>query len=336
MVCWFSKLSAMRVRARVILSLAVCAAILGAFACGGGNDPDTPSGTAETHPPTASGTPTERALTSLDLPVKIAVSLPIFEDFVRQAAGDHAEVFSIVPPGVDPRTYEPTAEDAERIAGVLFFYVNGLGLDDHIQDWIEEHRDERSFVIPFGPNVRSPTAEGYADEAGDEAHLYLDPDLAAIYVAIVADEFTIYDEVNRAFYDERFRGEVASLKGLANDLAGRLEAIPDQRRLIVGRSESLTHIGRRFALSIVALASDAPATEADADTIARLTSEVSAQNVPAVFGEFGHDNSLIEEVARQGSVELCILYTDIGDETVVSYEAMTRANVDELIRCLGE
>lgn len=302
---------------------------------GGGDSPNRTPGLTDISS-SATATPSERALTRLDLPARVAVTLPVFEGFVRQAAGDHAEVFSIVPPGVDPRTYELTVQDIERLRGVKFFFVNGLGLDDHLRQAFEEYQDEGSYIVPFGPNVRSPTASGqYADEARDEAHLWLDPDLAAIYVAIVADEFAIYDEVNSSFYDGLFRESVAILKMLGSELASDVETIPDERRQIVASSEAVTHIARRLGLSVLATASGAGPGEASADTIQRLVSVVRREALPAVFGEIGYDNSLMEQVAVDAGVPLCMLHTDIDTGMSSGYADLMRDNAVELVNCLG-
>lgn len=316
-----------------VLTLAIAGAAAG---CGSGNsETETPSPSPASS--SATGSPlTERPLTSLDLPVSIVVTLPVFEDFVRQAGGEHAEVFSVVPEGVDPRTYELTAADIEHVAGATFLYVNGLGLDDHLHRAFEQHMGERAYLVPFGPNVRSPTVSGaYADDAGDEAHLWLDPDLAAVYVAIVADEFVIYDEVNRSFYDGRFRAAIDDLHAFGAELASDLDAIPEDRRTIVARSEAVTHIARRFGLGLEGTALTGDTQESLDHTVQRLAQLVEDQGLPAVFGEFGHDNFLIQEVADTTGVEMCTLYTDIADGSLESYEDLMRANAAELIRCLG-
>lgn len=326
-----------RLRPLSIVAASFAVALALAAACGGNEDvhETTPLSPSPIIAQPGAGTP--RSPTSLELPTRIAVSLPVFEDFVRQAAGDHATVFSFVPPGVDPREYELTDEDIAKLADVTFFYVNGLGIDDHIQRTIEANKVGRYFVIPFGPNVRSPTdSPKYADEAGDEPHLWLDPDLAAVYVAIVADEFVIYDGVNRSYYNERFSESRTYLKELAAELARQVSVVPDERRKLVAHSEAVSHIARRFGLELLGTVEDGPTGETEEQTVERLAALVRSEGVPAVFAEYGHDDAIIAAVAAEAGVELCVLYTDIASEDLLGYEEMVRANVAEIIRCLGE
>lgn len=320
-----------------VLVLLVLGALALIFGCDDGDSGVVASPSADgIESPSVSPSPT-RHLTSLDLPVRVAVTLPIFEDFARVAAGDHGEVFSLVPEGEDPQTYELTQSDLDRLSGVFFFFVNGLGLDSHLQEQIEANRDERSFVIPFAPNVRSPTESGLtAEQAMDEAHLWMDPDLAAIYVAIVADEFVIYDEVNRNYYDERYLAERMSLGALATELAAEIAAaVPEEQRRLVTYSDALTHLARRFDIEIVATARPISDSETEDEIIDRLVQVVENEDIPGVVAEFGHDDSILQAVASRTGIPVCTVHTDVADGTLKDYEALMRANVAEVIRCLG-
>jgi ABC-type Zn uptake system ZnuABC Zn-binding protein ZnuA len=314
--------------------LVLLTAIVSVGACADDAD-EVPSPSPSTQPTKDVASPTQRPRTQLDLPVRVAVTLPIFEDFVRMAAGENADAFSLVPVDAAPETYNLTPADIADMEGVKFFYVNGLGLDDHIEDMIEVNRGELSYVVPFAPNVASPTLRGStAQEAKDEAHLWLDPDLAAVYVAIIADEFVIYDEVNRAFYDESFRTAAADLNAFADAMDAEIATIPENRRKIVAFSDALTHLARRFGLTIVGTVESASdETGAAAQRLAQL---VQNEGVPAVFAEYGHDASVLKQVASTAGVPICTLFTDVASDDVPDYASLMRANIDELLRCLAE
>lgn len=61
----------------------------------------------------------------------VAVTTEIIADFVNRVGGDRVEAFSIVPPGGDPHSYEPTPGDARRVAGADVAFTNHLLLEDH-------------------------------------------------------------------------------------------------------------------------------------------------------------------------------------------------------------
>ncbi|MDO8615342.1 MAG: metal ABC transporter substrate-binding protein [Dehalococcoidia bacterium] len=276
-----------------------------------------------------------------DLPIRVAVTLPLFADFAREIGGKNVEVFSLFPAGADPHTYELTPEDISRIPEADVFFVNGLGLDTAVQELIEQNRKETAKVIPFGPNVPSPQAglQGNvnlkADEAGDNLHLWLDPVIARSYVDLMADVFMIVDRVNEAFYRGNLAAYGDSLFGLDDEIKAQVMGIPEKSRRIVTYHDSFIHFANRYGLEVAAFAVSTPGEDPGPEDVDRLKKVIGGEGAPGVFGEVGFDNSVLEQIAAEAGVQMCTLYSDIQDESVPTYIGMMRADLAELVRCLG-
>jgi anchored repeat ABC transporter substrate-binding protein len=61
----------------------------------------------------------------------VVVTTEIIADLVRQVAGERAEVVTVVPPGGDPHSYEPTTADARKVAIADVAFTNHLLLEEH-------------------------------------------------------------------------------------------------------------------------------------------------------------------------------------------------------------
>jgi ABC-type Zn uptake system ZnuABC Zn-binding protein ZnuA len=70
-------------------------------------------------------------------PLNVVVTMPFFPSMVETVGGERVEVQSIVPPGVDAHTYQPSPGDARMIADADLIFVNGLGLEGFLDDLIE-------------------------------------------------------------------------------------------------------------------------------------------------------------------------------------------------------
>jgi len=276
-----------------------------------------------------------------DLPIRVAVTLPLFAEFAREIGGKNVEVFSLFPAGADPHTYELTPEDIGRIPEADVFFVNGLGLDTAAQELIEQNRKATAKVIPFGPNLPSPQAglQGNvnlkADEAGDNLHLWLDPVSARSYADLVADVFMIVDRVNEAFYRANLAAYGDSLSGLDDEIKTQVMGIPEKNRRIVTYHDSFIHFANRYGLKVAAFAVATPGENPGPEDVDRLTRVIGEEGPPGVFGEAGFDNSVLERIAAESGVQMCSLYSDIQDESVPTYIEMMRADLAELVRCLG-
>jgi ABC-type Zn uptake system ZnuABC Zn-binding protein ZnuA len=282
-----------------------------------------------------------REPTELELPIRVAVTLPLFEDFVRAAGKENVEVVSVVPSGGSPHDYDPPPEAVRRLSANRFFFYNGLDLDGRVTEAVEESVGDETFVVPFAPNIRSPRGTELgnpdltAEQAGDNPHLWLDPVLAYLYVEVVADEFTIYDGIRQAFYNDNFAAYRDEMVQLRDELSAEIEKIQPAKRKLVTYHNSFDHFARRFGLEVSGFAVAQLGATPDVAAIDALVGKLEAEGIPAVFAEQGYDRRVMEGIASRAGVDVCTLYSDTLPDGVDTYAEMMRRNVAEMVRCLG-
>ena len=149
---------------RLMAALMALALLFAAAACSddkGGEEPQ----------PTASGSGTEQAPTSLqEMPKTPAVSVVtttnIVADWVENVGGDNVDVFSLVPVGADPHTFQPGAKDVARIADADLVLSVGLGLEQAwLKDLMENAARDPSSIVEVGEIVDPiEFGEGHSEE----------------------------------------------------------------------------------------------------------------------------------------------------------------------------
>ena len=65
--------------------------------------------------------------------LRVVATLAPFADWARQVGGERVSVTQLVPTGVDPRTWEPSATDLQHLSEADVVLFNGLGLEP----WLE-------------------------------------------------------------------------------------------------------------------------------------------------------------------------------------------------------
>ena len=80
----------------------------------------------------ASGTSNPTAMAPM---VRVVATTNIVADWVKNIGGNHVEVFSLVPTGVDPHSFQPGAKDVAKIADADLVLSVGLGLEE---SWLKE------------------------------------------------------------------------------------------------------------------------------------------------------------------------------------------------------
>src|SRR3989304_6063269 len=92
-------------------------ALLSASACGGDGGGGSQAGGAP-EPPRGG--------------LKIVATTPQIAALARQVAGDGAQVRAIIPQGVEPHQFEPTAGDLAELNGADLILRHGVGLDNFL------------------------------------------------------------------------------------------------------------------------------------------------------------------------------------------------------------
>ena len=100
----------------------------------------------------------------------------ILADVVRNVAGDHAEVSSLVPVGADQHGFVPTPRDLTTVAEADVVFINGAGWEESLLDAVESAGEGGNIVnasacvgvLPSGAGMGHDD-DDHADEHADDA-----------------------------------------------------------------------------------------------------------------------------------------------------------------------
>ena len=83
----------------------------------------------------------------------------------------HGEVLTIIPAGVEPHTYEPTAADIADLSDIDIFIALGIGFD-HIEDPVLAAIPDDAVVLSIPPIIGSDEIIGLHDEDSDDKDMH--------------------------------------------------------------------------------------------------------------------------------------------------------------------
>ena len=290
--------------------------------------------------------------------LRVVTSTVVLADLIQQVGGDRVEVMTIVPPGADPHTYQPTPGDVQKILGANVAIWNGLGFDEGAERLVAAQTIPGLTVATLAEGIEpirelpagheGETAEEHAahadeDEQGDEhgddheagnPHLWLDPTLAMRYVQTIRDTLVQADAANAATYEQNAARYLAQLGELDAWALQQIDQIPLERRKLVTFHDAFPYLARRYNLELVGVVLRSPGREPSAQEIAALVNEMQAYGIPAVYAEPQFNARILELAARDAGVQVRRLYSDTFDSQVGSYLDMMRFNVTSLVEGL--
>ena len=106
------------------------------------------------------------ALTPVDLAegsrLQVVASTNIIADVVAKVGGDSIDIFSLIPIGADPHSFEPTPRDLVLLNEAHVIFVTGLGLEEQVEPIIDS-LDSEGVMVSVNTGVDT-------SKLGDEIH----------------------------------------------------------------------------------------------------------------------------------------------------------------------
>jgi ABC-type Zn uptake system ZnuABC Zn-binding protein ZnuA len=269
--------------------------------------------------------------------IDVVATTTVFADLVHQVGGSNVNVTSLVPPGGEVHTFDPTPDDLARVADADLVVMNGLGLDDWLGAVVRDSGTDAPIV------KLAEDLEGVEYLAGDEhegeainPHLWLDVSNGIRYVEQIAEQLATVDPAHAAEYEAGTATYTERLRALDTSVREQINTIPEQDRKIVSFHEAFPYFANAYGLEIVGTVIDAPGQDPSAGEIADLIEAIRSSGARAVFSEAQFNPELAKTIADEAGVKVeSSLYNDsLGPPPADTYEGMIRWDVDKVVEAL--
>ena len=303
---------------RRLLCATLSIIVLFAAACGGVIRPPTPGGK-----------------------LQVVATFSVVADLVRNVGGDPAEVTTLVGPGRDTHTFEPSPAEARALSAATLIFEDGLGFETWLDDLYQASGSRATrVVVTDGIEPRTAT-EG--DEAGQpDPHVWHSVPNAVQMVKNIREALAEADPANAAAYQANADQYIGELQALDAWVFEQVRSLPGDRRKLVTTHDTFGYFAARYGFEVVGavLPTSTEGASPSAKELAALVEAVKAQGVPAVFAENVSSNTLLNQVAAEAGVNVVAsLYTDAlgppGSEGD-TYVKMMRYNVTTVVNALGD
>ncbi|NTW45710.1 MAG: zinc ABC transporter solute-binding protein [Candidatus Moranbacteria bacterium] len=297
----------------------------------------------------------------IDRPVVVTTLFPLY-DMARFVGGDDADVSLLLPPGIEPHSFEPTPADIVRIGEADVFVYTGDAMEPWAKDVLSGtgrrdllavdasegiamrvgsdgdehgHEGEEGMDQEDDADADLEEEEGHHhDHGGLDPHIWLDFDNAAVMVRHVAAALSEADPSHAAAYADRAEKYVSGLSDLDRAYRDGL-AVCKSRTIVYGGHYAFGYLAARYGLSYEAAQGFSPDAEPTAKDLARLVGQVRRERLSAVFAEELSSPKIAETIAAETGAtvfELDAAHNLTRDEAEhsVSFFDIMRRNLDTL------
>lgn len=243
--------------------------------------------------------------------IQAAVTLLPQAEMVKAVGGNLVDVMVIVPPGVEPHTYEPSASTLIALEKTDVYFKIGNGLMP-----FEDKLTEK--VVALNPDIMIvDTSEGVPvihgsdpdSPAGNDPHIWLSPANARIMVENIAGGLIRIDPDNAAYYEGNARQYIARIDALDEKIKKEMNTSPG--RTIVVTHPAWSYFARDYGIEQISIESEGK--EPTARDIEAVVTLARQRNISVVFVEPQYSARSAEVIAEEINGSVVIIDPLAGD-----------------------
>ena len=297
-----------------------------------------------------SGTTTEETTveeTTVDK-INVLATTPMLGDFLNEIGGANINLTILMPPEADPHTYDPSPQDAAKIAEAdLVFYVGLKYEPSALMKLIENTSNTESVLVEVGEYINPiefseeghddhDDEEGHDDHDDEEGHegheghdhgsedphFWFDPARVSMAVELMINKLIELDPSNEVAYKTSGDAYIKELNQLDTTISKLIETIPSENRKIITTHESLGYLEAKYGLEVLStiIPSLSSANEISPAQLAGVLDVIEDNNVQVMFIEAEAPSVYGETIAQEADIKVV---TGLWVETLKENQSYT-------------
>jgi zinc/manganese transport system substrate-binding protein len=269
--------------------------------------------------------------------LKVATSFSVLGDMVKQVGGDRIDVVTFVGPNGDAHVYEPTPGDIKELAASKILFINGLGLEG----WMERLEKASGFkgtVVVATKGVK-PRQMIEDEKKITDPHAWQSLANGKIYAANIRDALIAADPDGKATYEANAAKFIDGMAAQDAEVKAAVAKLAPERRKIITTHDAFGYFGEAYGMEFIAPEGVSTESEASAQDVAKIITQIKKEHIPAVFLENVTDSRLLDQIARESGAKIGgTLYSDAlspPDGPAGTYLDMFHHNIETLTAALS-
>lgn len=270
----------------------------------------------------------------------VAASIDPLADFARRVGGDRVEVFTLVPPGASPHTYELKPSQVTQVARAHLLVLNGVGFEFWADKLVKAVDNPALVVVDTSKGIsileagdgEHATRRGGHGHSGGNPHIWLDPRQAMVQVGHIRDALIRADPDRAAMYRENATRFLSELEDLDREIVAEVEGW--RRRQFIAFHPAWVYFARRYGLEQVGVIEASPGREPSPVELARIVQTAKRIGATAIFAEPQFSSKAAEIIAHESGAQVLFLDPLGSSLKDRGYIAMMRYNVAQMASAL--
>ncbi len=271
---------------------------------------------------------------------KISVVTTLFPlyDFVKEIAGDNADITLLTQPGVDSHSFEPKSTDMVKISECDVFVYTGKDMEIWAEKIISSIKSENAVICDSSENITLECADEHENEHAHnhslDPHIWTSPKNAKIMVENILKALCHADEKNKETYKQNADIYIKELDTLDKEFEKFFSE--NKKTMVFSSRFPFYYFAKDYEISYKsAFESCSAETEPDIKSMTTLIDTVKKENIETIFYTELSDPKITEAVVEQTGAKAklfhsCHNVTKDEFERKETYLSLMRNNLNAL------
>lgn len=223
--------------------------------------------------------------------------------FVERIGGDYVTVGEMVPPGVEPHTFEPKPEQLKALSQADVYFRIRIEFEDAWMDKLRAANPRMEIVDTTEGIQRMPMITGRGEETSGQAgetenpdpHIWLSPSLVKIQAQTIYNTLVQLDPDHQSIYEANLNQFLADINALDRDIRQSLQGVQNRKFMVF--HPSWGYFARDYDLEMILI--QVGGQEPSAAELATLITEAKQNDIKIVFAEPQFSQQAARAIARE-------------------------------------
>mgnify|MGYP001034623774 CR=1 FL=1 len=258
----------------------------------------------------------EKKETKLQQPKKLSIITTLFPtyDFTREIVKDKANVSLLLPPGVEPHSFNPKPSDITEIHKADVFIITNIYMEPWATEILKGVTNPNLIVVDSSKGIKflkETHHHSHGKEHKHEAfdpHIWLDFSNALIMIDNILEELIKKDPANAEFYKNNAENYKLKLIQLDEQFKNSLSNCK-KNIFISGGHLSFSYFANRYNLKYLSAYGVNPEAEPTPRELKKIINLIKKHNLKYIFYEELITPRIAETISKETGVQLLMLHS---------------------------
>lgn len=245
--------------------------------------------------------------------LSVVTSLFPLYDFAKSVGKEKVDVVLLLPPGVEPHSFEPKPGDVAALAHTdLFIYTNRY-MEPWIDNILKGTKNKELLVVDSSKGITltdAGEAEGHGKEHGHgmkDPHIWLDLSNASGMVDNILEGFVIKDPANRDFYTRNAEQYKTELKNLDDKYKAVLSGCK-KNIFVNGGHFVFGYLAKKYGLRYISAYGFSPDAEPAPRDLMNISRTLKENGLQHIYHEELIAPRVAETIAKETGATILLLH----------------------------